>query len=161
MLKIFFLPVLLFLQQEQHLTMSSIEYVPGTDSLKVFVKFDYNLFLQDYQQTMNDDINLDPYRNQRPFPSDMTNNYINSKVTIYANGDLLLGKLIKIEKSEGSVNLSILYRVKKKPKILQVKNTFLTGLYSDVENLAIIKVGDLERGIKFTLQHTEEKITLK
>jgi hypothetical protein len=160
MLKILVLPVLM-LFQPAHLTMTSINYIPGTDSLKVLVTLNYDLFLQDYQQTIDDDLNLHVLRSYESFPADMANHYINSKVVISVNKKLLNGKLLKTNVVNGNIRMNILYRLKKKPKSITVRNTFLTGLYSDVENLTIIKINNFETGIKFTQEHNKETFDLK
>ena len=142
-------------------SMTSIEHISGTDSLKVIVRLNYDLFLQDYQQTINDDLDLQTLRNTHPFPADLINNYVNSKVLIYVNKKILLGKLLNAKVTEGDISLNMLYRLDIKPKRLTVRNTILTGLYSDVENLTIIRIMNFETGIKFTQEHHEESFILK
>jgi hypothetical protein len=158
MLKILILPILLNVYS-LHSTMTSIEHIHGTDSLKVFIKMDYNLFLRDYQ-TIDDDRDLHILYSYKPFPADFINNYINSKVFIYINNKLLNGKLLTMDLIEGEVSLSFLYRSDKKPKKVTVRNTILTGLHSDQVNLTIIKINDFEKGIKFTPEHNEETFNL-
>jgi hypothetical protein len=160
MLKILALLMPLFFHQG-HMTMTSIEHVPGTNSLNVLVRLDYDLFLRDYQQTINDDLDLDVLRSYRPFPVDLVNNYINSKVFVYINKELLNGKLLTTKVADGDITLKILYRFGKKPKSITVRNTILTGLCSDVENMTIIRMKNFETGIKFTQEHNEETFIIK
>jgi len=160
MLKIFVVGILIFFQPA-HITMTSIDYVPGTDSLKVLVRIDYEHFLRDYQQTIDDDLSLQVLRGYKPFPAELTNKYINLKLFIYINKKLIIGKLVNAEVSHGTIRLNILYRPERKLNSLTVRNTFLTGLFSDVENLTIIRISDFETGIKFTQKHVEERFVLK
>jgi hypothetical protein len=160
MLKLILWPIIMFVQQE-HVTMTTIENVPGTDSLKVIINYNFYEFLKDYQQTLNDDIDIEVFRNQKPFPTDLSNNYVNSKISINVNGKPLLGKLLKMEKTGENINLLVLYRLKKGIRILKVRNTILTGLHSNIENLTILKIDDFEKGIKFTQQHPEETFSFK
>jgi hypothetical protein len=160
MLKILAIPILLLFHPVP-VSMTSIEHIPGTDSLKVLVRLNYDLFLQDYQQTINDDLDLQILRNTRPFPADLINNYINSKVFICVNKKILFGKLLNAKITDGDISLNMLYRLDIKLKRLTVRNTILTGLYSDVENLTIIRIMNFERGIKFTQEHNEESFVLK
>lgn len=160
MLKLFLLPIIMFLQQE-HMTMTTIENVPGTDSLKVLINYNFYEFLKDYQQTLNDDIDIDIFRSRKPFPSDLANNYINSKISINVNGKPLLGKLLKMEKSGENINLFVLFRLKKGIRTLKVSNTILMGLHSNIENLTILRINDFEKEIKFTQQHPEETFSFK
>jgi hypothetical protein len=160
MLRIIALPLLMFFQQG-HMTMTSIEQVPGTDSLMMVVRLGNDLFLRDYQQTVNDDIGLEVLRKYRPFPTDMANNYINSKVTVHVNGRLLLGKILRLEAADGDIILNILYRLKKTPDNITVRNNILTGLFPDSENLTIIRIRNLETGIKFTREHNEATFNVR
>jgi hypothetical protein len=160
MLKALFLPILMLFQTGP-VTMTGIDYVTGTDSLKVTVRLDYDLFLKDYQQTVNDDIGLKVLRSYNPFPADMANNYINSKISIIINKKLLQGKLLRTEETDNDIILSILYRQDKRIKSITVRNIILTGLYSDVENLTIIKIDKLETGIKFTQENNEVTFDLR
>jgi hypothetical protein len=150
MLKILTLPILIFLQQ-MPVTFTGIEYIQGTDSLKVSVRINYELFLRDYQQTIFDDLDLEVLRSFQPFPSDLANNYINSKINIYDDKKLIIGKLLKMEENDRDVRFSILYRVEKKLKSITVRNTILTGLYSNVENLIIIRSRNYESEIRLSL----------
>lgn len=142
-------------------TFTGIEYIQGTDSLKVSVRINYELFLRDYQQTIFDDLDLEVLRSFQPFPSDLANNYINSKINIYDDKKLIIGKLLKMEENDRDVRFSILYRVEKKLKSITVRNTILTGLYSNVENLIIIRSRNYESEIKLTPEHNEETFIIK
>ena len=160
MLKILAIPLLMLLQQGP-VTFTGIEHVPGTDSLKVSVRMNYELFLRDYQQSVFDDLDLEVLRSFRPFPADLANNYLNTKINIYANKKQVIGKLLKMEEVEGDIRFSMLYRVDRNLRIITMKNILLTGLYSVVENLAIVKSRNYESEIKFTSEHKEETFPLK
>ena len=160
MLKLLILPILILFQQ-MPVTFTGIEYIQGTDSLKVSIRLNYELFLRDYQQTIFDDLDLEVLRSFQPFPSDLANNYINSKINIYDNKKLIIGKLLKMEENDRDVRFSILYRVEKKLKSITVRNTILTGLYSNVENLIIIRSRNYESEIKLTPEHNEETFIIK
>jgi hypothetical protein len=160
MLKLLALSIHILFQQ-MPVTFTGIEYVQGTDSLKVSVRINNELFLRDYQQTIFDDLDLEVLRSFKPFPSDLANNYINSKINIYANKKLVIGKLLKTEEIDGDVRFSILYRVEKRLKSITVKNTILTGLFSNVKNLTIIRSRNYDAEMKFTQEYNEETIFIK
>jgi hypothetical protein len=143
-----------------HVTMTSIDYIQGTDSLKVSCRMDFDDFLKDLQ-TIDDDRNLYRLFNKQPFPSDLINQYFNSKVFIYINNNLLIGKLLSSDISERNINLNLIYRSGKKPKSITVRNMILTGWYSDQTNLMIIRIGNFEKGIKLTPEHNEETLIIK
>jgi hypothetical protein len=143
-----------------HVTMTSIDYVQGTDSLKVSCRMEFEDFLKDLQ-TIDDDRNLRRLFNKQPFPSDLINQYFNSKVFIYVNDKLLFGKLLSADLDDNDINLHLIYRLSKKPKNITVRNKILTGWYSDQTNLMIIRANNFEKGIKLNPGHTEETLIIK
>ena len=143
-----------------HVTMTSIDYVQGTDSVKVFCRMEFDDFLKDLQ-TIDDDRNLYRLFTKQPFPSDLINQYFNSKVFIYANNKLLIGKLLSANITDTEINLNLIYRSGKKPKRITVRNMILTGWYSDQTNLMIIRINNFEKGFKLTPEHNEKTLFIK
>jgi hypothetical protein len=142
-----------------HVTMTSIDYVQGTDSLKVFCRMNFDDFLKDLQ-TIDDDRNLRRIFSRQPFPTDLINMYFNSKVFIYVNNKLLIGKLLTVNLTDNEISMNLIYKSDKKPKRLTVRNMILTGWFSDQENLTIIRIANFEKGIKLTPEHNEETFNL-
>jgi hypothetical protein len=153
--KILAIPILV-ISQQLNVTFTGIEHVSGSDSLKVSVRMDYDLFIRDYQQTIFDDLELEHLRNLKPFPSDLANNYLNMKLKIYTNRKQVTGKLLKMEEDGDDIRFVLLFRVDKKLKVITVKNMFLNGLRSNVENLTIIRAGNYEKEAEFTPEYNEE-----
>lgn len=145
--------------QQNHVTMTGIDFVDGTDSLKVNCRMYFDDFLKDLQ-TIDDDRNLKTIFSKQPFPADLINFYFNSKVFIYVNNKLLTGKLLTYSLNNNEFIINMLYKADKKPKIITVRNMILTGWFSDQENLTIIKINNFEKGIRFTPEHPEETITV-
>ena len=143
-----------------HVTMTSIDYVQGTDSLKVSCRMEFADFLKDLQ-TIDDDRNLKRLFVQQPFPSDLINQYFNSKVFIYVNDKLLIGKLLSSDITDNDINLNLIYRSGKKPKKITVRNMILTGWYTDQTNLMIVRINSIEKGITLTPEHNEESLIIK
>ena len=143
-----------------NVTMTSIDYVHGTDSLKVSCRMKFEDFLKDLQ-TIDDDRNLYRLFNKQPFPSDLINQYFNSKVFIYVNNKLLIGKLLSANLADNDINLHLIYRLSKKPKSITVRNMILTGWYSDQTNLMIIRINNFEKGITLSPKHNEETYIIK
>lgn len=143
-----------------HVTMTSIDFVQGTDSLKVSCRMEFDDFLKDLQ-TIDDDRNLYRLFNKQPFPADLINQYFNSKVFIYINKKLLIGKLLTVNLTDNEIILNLIYKSEKKPKSITVRNMILTGWYSDQTNLMIIRVINFEKGIKLTPGHNEETFIIK
>jgi len=148
------------LMHQGHVTMTSIDYVGGTDSIKVSCRMDFDDFLKDLQ-TIDDDRNLYRLFNKQPFPSDLINQYFNSKVFIYVNSNLLIGKLLDVNLSDNEFVLNLIYKSEKKPKNITVRNIILTSWYSDQTNLIIIRINNFEKGIKLTTEHNEETLIIK
>ena len=143
-----------------HVTMTSIDYVQGTDSLKVFCRMEFADFLKDLQ-TIDDDRNLNRLFIKQPFPADLINQYFNSKVFIYINNKLLIGKLLSANLTDNEINLNLFYRSGNKPKRITVRNMSLVGWYSDQKNLMIIRINNFEKGIELIPGHTEETFIVK
>ena len=144
--------------QQSHVTMTGINFVEGTDSLKVSCRMFFDDFLKDLQ-TIDDDRNLKTIFSKQPFPPDLINFYFNSKVSIYVNNKLLTGKLLTANLTDNEFIINLIYKVDKKPKIITVKNLILTGWFSDQTNLTIIRINNYEKGIRLTPEHLEETVT--
>jgi hypothetical protein len=140
--------------------MTSVDYVQGSDSLKVSCRMEFEDFLKDLQ-TIDDDRNLRRLFTKQPFPNDLINQYFNSKVFIYINNDLLIGKLLSANLIDNDISLNLIYRSDKKPKLITVRNLILTGWYSDQTNLMILRINNFEKGIKLTPEHNEETLFIK
>jgi hypothetical protein len=140
--------------------MTSIEHIPGGDSLKVFCRMYFDDFLKDFQ-TIDDDRDLTTIFGNRPFPTDLVNNYFNSKVYIYVNNKLLIGKLLTMSLADNEISLNLYYKSDKKPKKITVRNMILTGWFSDQVNMTIVRIDKFEKGIKLTPEHNEETFIIK
>jgi len=117
-------------------------------------------FLHDLQ-TIDDDRNLNTLFSKQPFPSDLINQYFNSKVFIYINNKLLTGKLLTVDHTDNEIRLNLIYRTDKRPKSITVRNMILTGWHSDQTNLMIIRINNFEKGIKLTPLHNEETFIVR
>ena len=160
MLKILIIPLLMSLQQTP-VTFTSIDYINGTDSLKVTVRINYELFLRDYQQTIFDDLDLGFLRSLKSFPADLANNYLNSKIRILINDREVIGKLQNLNEDGADIKFTMLYRVSRRLKIFTIRNTLLTGLSSKVENLVTVRGRNYESARKLTSGNIEETFVLK
>jgi len=139
-----------------HVSLTSIEHVQGTDSVKVFVRMylddfllDYNLFDKDPGQSYNPDI--------KSFPEDLLARYLTGKVVISVNNKQLEGKLLnqKLATQDNEISASLVFRSEGKPAVISVRNEIMTELYDDQANMTIIRVNDYEEGVKLTPEKTE------
>ena len=97
MLKILILPILLIFHPV-HVTLTTIDQVQGTDTMKVFFRMYYDDFLLDYK-LFDPDLNLEKLSVNQSFPADLANKYFNDKVHIYINNKLLTGKVLTVNHS--------------------------------------------------------------
>jgi len=143
-----------------HVTLTSIDQAPESDSLKVFVKMYYDDFLIDYQLFAGSG-SVDKIPTDQIIPDDLLNNYIDEKVNILINNKRLKGKLLNQDLSDNELRLNLVYKSGKKPKTITVKNTIMASLYQDQANMIIIRINNFEEGIKLTSEVTEKTFRVK
>jgi hypothetical protein len=144
-----------------HVTLTSIDHISGTDSLKVFVRMYYDDFLRDYRLFDTAGVSLNKFSGGKTFPADLINNYLNEKVNISVNNKLLKGKLLNLVMADNEISINLLYKTVKKLKSISVTNLIMTGLYSDQANMTMIKIDDFEDGVKLTPEKSTESFNLK
>jgi hypothetical protein len=145
-----------------HVTLTSIDHIPDTDSLKVFVRMYYDDFLLDYKLFDKDAITGDFVKNQI-FPASLMNRYLEKKVIIYVNNKQLQGKLLTLDLviPENEISMNLVYMLDKKPRIITVRNEMMTELYADQANMTIIRMNDFEEGVKLTPEKKEQTFSVR
>ena len=138
-----------------HVTLTTIDQVQGTDSMKVFFRMYYDDFLLDYK-LFDPDRNLEKLSANQSFPADMANNYINDKIHIYVNNKLLNGKILTVTILDNEIFLNLVYRSEKYPKKIKIRNRVLTGLYRDQTNMVFININKNEEALRLTPEHDKE-----
>lgn len=142
-----------------HVTLTSIDHVTNTDSLKVFVRMYYDDFLLDYSLSgLKLPDGTEKFENT--FPSDLMSDYLGKKVNIIINNKQLTGQLLNLTLEDNEISMNLLYRSDKKPRVITVENKIMTELYSDQANMTIIRINNFEEGIMLTPLKTEETIEL-
>jgi hypothetical protein len=144
-----------------HVSLTSIDHVPGTDSLKVFVKMFYDDFLLDYKLFDGENESVKKMTAGQLFPAELMNKYLDKKVNISINNKQLRGKLLNLTLEDNEIRMNLVYKSDKRPKTISVKNMIMTGLYNDQANMTLIRVDDFEEGIKLTPEQTEQTFNLK
>lgn len=143
-----------------HVSLTSIDYAPETDSLNVFVKIYFDDFLIDLK--MDDDSN-----SQEKFPADslkakeLLTGYLNRKLVIEVNEKKLQGKLNSLKIVDNEIKLNLQYRLEGKPENILVRNLIMTELYKDQVNLMIVRIKEFEEGIRLTSDVVEKRLNLK
>jgi hypothetical protein len=148
-----------FIMHPVHVTLTSIDHVTNTDSLKVFVRMYYDDFLLDYSLS-GMELPVDTEQLENSFPFDLMNNYLDEKVNIFINNKRLKGQLLNLTLEDNEISMNILFRSDRKPKVITVKNLIMTELYNDQANMTIIRINDFEEGVMLTPLKTEETFKL-
>jgi hypothetical protein len=143
-----------------HVTLMSIDHIGGTDSLKVFVKMYFDDFLIDYK-LFDEKGDIEKLKDNQQFPADLMEKYLDEKVNIFVNNKQVKGKLLNLTKADNEISINLLYRSAIKPESITVRNLIMTSLYTDQANMTIIRINDIEEGIKLTPKKTEETFSMK
>jgi hypothetical protein len=154
MLKTLILPIFLIFHPV-HVTLTTIDQVQGSDSMKVFFRMYYDDFLRDYK-LYDPDGNIEKISVNQSFPADLANKYFNDKVHIYINNKLLTGKVLIVNIQDYEIFLKLLYRSDRDPKKIKIRNQVLTGLYSDQTNMIFININKNEEAMRLTPEHDKE-----
>jgi hypothetical protein len=157
MLKILIIPILLTFHPV-HVTLTSIDQVQGTDSMKVFFRMYYDDFLRDYK-LYDPGCNLEKLSENESFPTDLIVRYFNDKVHIYVNNKLLAGKVMNMKIQDNEIFLNLLFRSDKDARKIKIRNQILIGLYSDQTNMIFISVNKNEQAMRLTPEHDKESLS--
>ena len=130
-----------FLFHPVHDTLTSIDYIPGMDSFKVFVRMYFDDFLLDYKLN-GGDIQKEDFSDDNSSSRDVMEKYLREKVIIKVNEKLLTGKLQDMKLADNEISMNLEYITGKKPKTITVKNLIMTGLYSEQLNMIIVRIND-------------------
>ncbi len=145
-----------------HVSLTSIEHIPDTDSIKVFVRMYYDDFLSDYR-LFDRDAGSEYLSGNQEIPENMMEKYLAGKVIITVNNKQLKGKLLnqQLALAENEISVNLVYQSDMQPEIVSVKNEIMTGLYNDQANMTIVRIGRFEEGVKLTPEKTEQTFILK
>ncbi len=154
MLKILIIPIF-FAFHPVHVTLTTIDQVQGSDSMKIFFRMYYDDFLLDYK-LFDRNHNLDKLSVNQAFPADLANNYFHDKIHIYINNKLLTGNVKTVTILDNEIFLNLVYRSEKDPKKIKIRNQVLIGLYSDQTNMVFINISKNEEAMRLTPEHDKE-----
>jgi hypothetical protein len=159
MFKVLILNIFLFFHPV-HVTLTTINQVQDSDTLKVFFRMYYDDFQLDYRLYSPEFI---PGKNNdtTDLPREMLNKYFNDRIQIYVNHKLLSGKLSDVSIDNYEIRLNFIYHSDKKTRNFRIRNKILTSIYSDQANMVYLNINKYEAAIKLTVDHFEESISLK
>lgn len=161
MVKILTLSILVMLHPV-HVSLTSIEHVPGTDSIKVFVRMYFDDFLLDYK-LFDKDSGQSYSPDSQSFPEELLGRYLTGKVVISVNNKQLEGKLLNqtLATRDNEISANLVFRSEGKPAVISVRNEIMTGLYEDQANMTIIRVNDFEEGVRLTPEKTDRTFFIR
>lgn len=159
MLKFLILNIFLYFHPV-HVTLTTINQVQDSDTLKVICRIYYDDFQLDYKLfypefTRGNDNDTTHY------PHAMLNEYFNGRVQIYINNKLLSGILSDVTINNYEILLSLIYLSDKKPRNFRIRNQIMTSIYSDQANMVYLNINKYEDAIKLTVDKVEAGIRLK
>jgi hypothetical protein len=143
-----------------HVTLTSIDYVPELDSFKVFVRMYFDDFLRDYKLGGKEIQDKEFSTTDASF-IDKIQKYIAEKVIIKVNEKQLSGKLQNMNLADNEISMNLEYGASKRPRTVSVKNLIMTGLYTDMSNMILVKINNFEEGVKLTSDMTEQSFKIK
>ena len=149
-----------FLLHPVHVTLTSIDYVPEVDSFKVFVRMYFDDFLRDYKLGGKEIQDKEFSTTDASF-IDKIQKYIAEKVIIKVNEKQLSGKLQNMNLADNEISMNLEYGASKRPRTVSVKNLIMTGLYTDMSNMILVKINNFEEGVKLTSDITEQSFKIK
>jgi hypothetical protein len=157
MFKILIIPIL-FIFHPVHVTLTSINQVQGTDTMKVFFRMYYDDFLRDYK-LYDPGCNVEKLSVNESFPADLIVKYFNARVQVYVNNRLLTGKATNMKIQDNEIFLNLLFRSDRDPRKIKIRNQVLTALYNDQTNMIFITVNKNEQAMRLTPEHYKESIS--
>jgi hypothetical protein len=149
-----------FLFHPVHVTITSIDYEPVLKSYRVFIRMYFDDFLRDCHLDAGE-IQNKRFSENNSSSRDVMEKYLKEKFIISVNEEQLSGKLKEMNLVDNEISLNLEYGANKKPKTITVKNLIMTGLYSDMSNMLIVRINDFEEGLKLTSDLTEQTFNIK
>lgn len=159
MFKTLFFSIWFFLHPV-HVTITSIDYAPENETFKVFIRMYFDDFLRDSKLNGTEIQNKD-FSTGNSSSMDIMEKYLADKVIIKVNEKQLSGKLQDMNLADNEISMNLQYSSAKKPRTVSVKNLIMTGLYSDMSNMIIVRINDFEEGIKLNSDMTEQTFKIK
>lgn len=159
MLKTFIL-TLLVVANPVNESFLGVECFPEQGIIKACLNLEYNDFVFDYRYAINDDQHFEP-SGQIDTTKILVGKYLELRVKVYADGEMLKGQLTNIESAGGKLKLDFLYYFNKRAKQFRVKNVMFTEYNEDQSNLLIFKYKDIEEGVLLTPERPERTFRVK
>jgi len=149
MLKVVILNIFLMFLHPVHVSVTSIDQVHGSDTLKVFFRMYYDDFLLDYK-LFNPDFKTDDLSGNKTIPDIEMNRYFNDRVRIYINNKLITGRLSGVSNNNYEITLSLVYKSETDPEKFRIKNEVLIKLFEDQTNMIYLNINNYQDAMRLT-----------
>jgi hypothetical protein len=146
--------------QSSHVAMMSAECFPDEGLIKVYLKTSHDDFKYDYRFKIDDDQIFDE-SGKIDTTKIFVSKYLASRIQMFANNNLLSGRITSFESDNNEVNMRLIYHYNKKAKQFKVSNTFMNGVNRNPTTLLIFKYKDIEQEAKLTEDKTEQTFVVK
>ena len=143
-----------------HVTLTSIDYAPEINSFRVYVRMYFDDFIRD-NKLEGTEIQDKDFSTTDELCIEKMRNYIEKKIIIKVNEKQLSGKIHDLNLADNEISVNMEYGGGKRPRTISVKNLIMTGLYSDMSNMILVRINDFEEGVKLTSDMTEQTFKVK
>jgi hypothetical protein len=149
-----------FLLHPVHVTLTSIDYVPENDSFKVFIRMYFDDFIND-NRLAGIEIEAKDFTPVGDSAINSMQRYLDEKVIIKVNDKKITGTISDITLADNEISMNLNYRGNKNPVQVSVQNLIMTGLYSDMSNMILLRISSFEEGFRLTSDMTEKTFNIK
>lgn len=142
-----------------HVSVTNLEYDPGSGKLKASVKLfydDFELILANKYGVVFHFADAKPAENEGEYFL----KYINEHLVLKANGERLTAEFSHREFMEDSIWLFLSYNPGRKIRDISVTNSLMFDLFGDQSNLLMLKYGEFENGYIMKGKHYKIDIVL-
>jgi len=144
-----------------HVTLTSIDQAPGSDSLKVFFRMYYDDFLRDYK-LYDPGFTFENAPGNKSIPPDKVLAYFNKRIQIYINHKRLSGKLLSVDIPDNyEICLNLIYKSESNPANFKIRNQILAKFHPDQKNMIFCSIDKNEFAIELTPSNDKGKRKLK
>ncbi len=160
MFKFLLICIFSFFFHPVHVSMSSMEYIPGDRGYKITVRMysdDLLLDLVNMYEIPEEHIDGHLYCG----PDDIYQDYINERLKFMVDGQQYKARLEDSEKLEIETVMRLFIEYDNEINTLDIHNTILKGIYPDQVNLFIYKDDINEKALRFTSVYSRETLELK
>lgn len=144
-----------------HVSLTTIDQAPGSDSLRVTFRMYFDDFKRDYR-LFDSGSEIREFTDEKSIPYAAVNEYFNNRVKICINNRLLKGRLMDVDIPDNyEIILSLLYLSDKEPLKFRISSRVSAKLYDDQKNMVFISINGYDEGITLTSRSRRESIKLE